>query len=66
MAITSRQTGTLAAEDWKKVYQTFRDADFTAYDFETLRKTMIDYIKLNYAEDFNDFTESLRVAAGLK
>ena len=63
MAITSRQTGTLAAEDWKKVYQTFRDADFTAYDFETLRKTMIDYIKLNYAEDFNDFTESSEFVA---
>ena len=58
MPITSRQTGSLAAENWKKVYQTFRDADFTSYDFESLRKTMIDYIKLNYAEDFNDFTES--------
>lgn len=58
MAITSRQTGSLAAENWKKLYQTFREADFTSYDFETLRKSMIDYIKLNYAEDFNDFTES--------
>ena len=58
MAIISRQTGLLSAEDWKKVYQTFREADFTAYDFETLRKSMIDYIKINYAEDFNDFTES--------
>lgn len=58
MAIISRQTGLLSAENWKKVYQTFREADFTAYDFETLRKTMIDYIKLNYPEDFNDFTES--------
>lgn len=58
MAIIPRQTGLLSAENWKKVYQTFREADFTAYDFETLRKTMIDYIKINYPEDFNDFTES--------
>lgn len=58
MAIISRQTGLLSAENWKKVYQTFREADFTAYDFETLRKSMIDYIKLNYAEDYNDFIES--------
>lgn len=58
MAIISRQTGLLSAENWKKVYQTFREADFTAYDFETLRKTMIDYVKRNYPEDFNDFTES--------
>jgi hypothetical protein len=58
MGIISRQTGLLSAENWKKVYQTFREADFTAYDFETLRKTMIDYVKRNYPEDFNDFTES--------
>jgi hypothetical protein len=58
MAIISRQTGLLSAEDWKKIYQTFKEADFTTYDFETLRKSMIDYIKIYYPEDFNDFTES--------
>lgn len=58
MAIISRQTGLLSAEDWKKIYQTFREADFTTYDFETLRKSMLDYIKIYYPEDFNDFTES--------
>ena len=58
MAIISRQTGLLSAENWKKIYQTFREADFTTYDFETLRKSMIDYIKIYYPEDFNDFTES--------
>jgi hypothetical protein len=58
MAIIPRQTGLLSAENWKKVYQTFREANFVSYDFETLRKSMIDYIKLNYPEDFNDFTES--------
>jgi hypothetical protein len=63
MAIISRQTGLLAAENWKKIYQTFREADFTAYDFETLRKSMIDYIKVNYPEDYNDFTESSEFVA---
>jgi len=58
MAIISRQTGLLAVENWTKIYQTFREADFTSYDFETLRKSMIDYIKLYYPENFNDFTES--------
>ena len=58
MAIISRQTSLLAAENWKKLYQTFREADFSTYDFETLRKSMIDYLKLYYPEDFNDFTES--------
>lgn len=58
MSTTSRQTNLLAAEDWTRVYETFRDADFQSYDFETLRKTMIDYLRLYYPEDFNDFLES--------
>lgn len=58
MAITTRQSGLLVAEDWTKVYQTFRNADFQSYDYETLRKSMIDYLRLYYPEDFNDFVES--------
>jgi len=58
MAINKRQNSLLVAENWKKIYQTFQDADFTSYDFETLRKSMIDYIRINYPEDFNDFTDS--------
>ena len=51
-------TNTLIAEDWTKVYQTFKNADFQSYDFETLRKSMVDYLQLHYPEDFNDFIES--------
>jgi hypothetical protein len=58
MAITTRQSGLLVAEDWTRVYQTFRNADFQSYDYETLRKSMIDYLRLYYPEDFNDFIES--------
>lgn len=58
MAITTRQNSLLVAEDWKKIYQTFKEADFQSYDFETLRKSMIDYLRIYYPEDFNDFIES--------
>jgi hypothetical protein len=58
MAITTRQSNLLVQQDWTKVYQTFRDADFQSYDYETLRKSMIDYLRTYYPEDFNDFTES--------
>jgi hypothetical protein len=58
MAITTRQSSLLVAEDWTKVYQTFRNADFQSYDYETLRKSMIDYLRVYYPEDFNDFTDS--------
>lgn len=58
MAISTRQSSLLVSEDWTKAYQTFRNADFQSYDFETLRKSMIDYLRLYYPEDFNDFVES--------
>jgi hypothetical protein len=58
MAINTRQNSLLVAENWKKIYQTFQEADFTSYDFETLRKSMVDYLRLYYPEDYNDFTES--------
>ena len=58
MSATDRQNRLLVAEDWKKIYQTFRNADFQSYDFENLRRTMINYIRQNYPEDFNDYIES--------
>lgn len=58
MAITTRQSNLFAAEDWKKLYTTFRTADFQSYDFETLRKSMVDYLRTYYPEDFNDYIES--------
>jgi hypothetical protein len=58
MSSTDRQNRLLVAEDWKKIYQTFRNADFQSYDFENLRRTMISYIRQNYPEDYNDYIES--------
>jgi len=58
MAKTTRQTSIFGVEDWKRIYQTYREADFQSYDFETLRKSFIDYIRLYYPESFNDYTES--------
>ena len=63
MAVTTRQSNLFAAEDWKKIYSTFRSADFQSYDFETLRKSMVDYIRTYYPEDFNDFIESSEFVA---
>ena len=58
MATSSRQSGPFGANDWKQIYQTFREADFKSYDYETLRKSFIDYLRLYYPETFNDFVES--------
>jgi len=58
MSTTDRQNRLLLAEDWKTIYQSFKYADFQSYDFENLRRTMINYIRENYPEDFNDYIES--------
>lgn len=58
MSSTDRQNRLLLAEDWKKIYQSFKYADFKSYDFDNLRRTMIEYLRTNYPEDFNDYIES--------
>ncbi len=58
MSTTDRQNRLLVAEDWKRIYQSFRNADFQSYDFENLRRVMVQYIRENYPEDFNDYIES--------
>ncbi len=58
MSTSDRQSRLLIAEDWKRIYQSFRNADFQSYDFDNLRRTMINYLRQNYPEDFNDYIES--------
>jgi hypothetical protein len=63
MATTDRQNRLLVAEDWRKIYQAFQQVDFKSYDFETLRRTMVAYLRENYPDDFNDFVESSEYVA---
>ena len=58
MSASDRQNRLLVAEDWKRIYQSFRNSDFQSYDFDNLRRTMINYLRQNYPEDFNDYIES--------
>ena len=63
MAKTTRQTSIFGAEDWKRIYRTYKEADFQSYDYETIRKSFVDYLRLYYPESFNDFTESSEFVA---
>ena len=58
MATTSRQTAIFGVQDWKQIYQAYQEANFQSYDFETLRKSFVDYLRLYYPETFNDYIES--------
>lgn len=58
MATSSRQSALFGVNDWQALYQTFREADFRSYDYETLRKSFIDYLRVYYPETYNDYIES--------
>ena len=63
MSTTNRQNNLLLNQDWKRIYQTFKSADFKSYDFENLRRVIISYLRENYPEDFNDYVESSEYVA---
>lgn len=63
MATSSRQSSIFGVNDWKSIYKNYSQADFQSYDFETLRKTFVDYLQLYYPETFNDYVESSEFSA---
>src|SRR6056300_1772435 len=54
----ARQQNLFAAEDWKIAYKVYNNVDFQAYDFDTMRLAMVEYIKTNFPENFNEYIES--------
>lgn len=58
-----RQSQLFAAEDWQVLYTAFSKVNFNSYDFNTIRASMVNYIRLTYPEDFNDWIESSEFVA---
>lgn len=58
MSESIRQSNLFAAEDYQKVFKAFQFIDYTAYDFDTLKQALVNYIRTYYPEDFNDYIES--------
>jgi len=63
MAQQVRQSRLFAAEDYKAVYESYVNANFQAYDFDTIRTSMIEYISNNYPESYSDWVESAEFVA---
>ena len=63
MAASGRASAIFGTSDWKRIYQTFRQADFASYDYESLRKSFVDYLKVTYPENYNDYIESSEYVA---
>ena len=63
MSQTKRLSQLNAAESWLNTYRNLVNADFKAYDFESLREALLNHIQVNYGEDFNDFINSSEYVA---
>lgn len=63
MAQGARQSSLFAAEDFTVAYESFAQANLKAYDFDTIRSAMVDYISTNYPENFNDYINSSEFVA---
>ena len=63
MAISKRNSNLFAAENWEMAYSAYTNVSFKAYDFSTMRASMLNYIRENYPENFNDYIESSEFVA---
>ena len=46
------------AESWETVYRAFQDVNFSAFDYNAVKQSLIDYLRLYFPESFNDFIET--------
>jgi len=46
------------AEAWERAHEVFTQINFNAFDYNTIKESLLDYMKLYYPEDFNDYIES--------
>jgi hypothetical protein len=54
------------AESWEVAYSAFQQVNFNAFDFNSVKQSLLDYIKLYFPEDFNDYIESSEFVAILE
>ena len=54
-----------ASESWTAVYTAFTNVSLKAYDFDTIREALIEYVSISYPDKFNDFIASSEFIAVL-
>jgi hypothetical protein len=54
------------AEAWERAHEIFTQVNFNAFDYNTIKESLLDYVKLYYPEDFQDYIESSEFIAILE
>lgn len=49
---------TNSSESWELIYQAFNQVNFTSFDFDTIKASLVDYLRIYYPETFNDLIQS--------
>lgn len=52
-----------SAESWQKAYQAFNQVNFTSFDYDSIKSSIISYLQIYFPESFNDFIESSELIA---
>jgi hypothetical protein len=63
MAQNIRQSKLFAAEDYVAVYESYVNANLQAFDYDTIRAAMVNYVRSTYPENYNDWIESSEFVA---
>ena len=50
-----RQNNLYASGDWKVIYNAFRNVNLQAYDYKSIYDSLVQYIRVNNTEEFNDY-----------
>tara|TARA_B100001057_G_scaffold91069_1_gene87381 strand:+ start:12516 stop:16928 length:4413 start_codon:yes stop_codon:yes gene_type:complete len=58
MSYQERIDNLFASETWSSVYTAFTNVSLKAYDFDTIRESLLAYVQKTYPEKFNDFIAS--------
>lgn len=54
------------AEAWTRAHEVFTKINFNSFDFNTIKESLLDYMKLYFPEDYNDYIESSEFIALLE
>lgn len=51
------------AESWSTVYKAYQNINFSAYDYDSVKRSLLDYVKTYHPENFNDYIENSELVA---
>lgn len=58
MTAIARQNTLFVSEDWVRIYEALENVDFRAYDADNLTRALMNYLRANYPEEYNDWIAS--------